>query len=74
MFYGSTNIGIKSVQGVYSGKDYYKRNVGIVMTNRYFTKVAKEKAEKLDVIMWDRAQIERMNDCIRKGKDENYDS
>ena len=49
----SDNIGIKAVQEAYAGRDYYKSMVGVVMTNQYFTKSAREFAEKLNIVLWD---------------------
>ena len=53
----SDMVGIKSVQEVYAAKDFYDRMVGVVMTNSYFTAPAKEAADKLKVLMWDRDYI-----------------
>ena len=47
-------IGVKAVQGVYSGRDYYDRMIGVVITNRYFTEPAIKLASKLKIILWDR--------------------
>ena len=49
----SDNIGIRAVQEAYAGRDYYKSMVGVVMTNQYFTKSAREFAEKLNILLWD---------------------
>ncbi|MBR6837756.1 MAG: restriction endonuclease [Oscillospiraceae bacterium] len=56
-------IGVKAIQEVYAGKDYYDRMVGVVMTNQYFTQPAVDMAKKLNVMLWDR-------DYIIKGSDE----
>ena|GEM_PF-5745851 len=56
----STNVGNKAVQEVYSGRSFYGRNVGIVMTNQYYTSNAKTMAERTGIILWDREQIEKM--------------
>jgi restriction system protein len=56
-------IGVKAIQEVYAGKDYYDRMVGVVMTNQYFTQPAVDMAKKLNVMLWDR-------DYITKGSDE----
>lgn len=53
----SQDIGNKAVQEVYAGKTFYKCHVGIVLTNRYFTKSAKELAENNGVILWDRDKL-----------------
>lgn len=49
----SDPVGIKAVQEIYAGKDYYDCMVGVVMTNQYFTKPAIEYAAKLNVLLWD---------------------
>ena len=53
-------IGIKAVQEVYAGRDYYDRMVGAVMTNQYFTAAAVEAAGKLKILLWDRGYVESM--------------
>jgi restriction system protein len=54
-------IGVKAVQEVYAGKDYYDRMIGVVITNQYFTEPAVKLASKLNVILWDR---DNLNDLI----------
>ena len=53
-------IGIRAVQEVYAGRDYYDRMVGVVMTNQYFTAAAVHAAEKLKILLWDRGYVEAM--------------
>lgn len=53
-------IGVKAVQEVYAGKDYYDRMVGVVMSNQYFTKAAADMAGKLKIMLWDRGYLEEM--------------
>lgn len=53
-------IGVKAVQEIYAGKDYYDRMVGVVMTNQYFTASAVKLAKKLKVMLWDRDFIKEM--------------
>ena len=50
-------IGVKAVQEVYAGKDYYERMIGVVMTNQYFTQPARELASRLRVILWDSVEM-----------------
>lgn len=57
-------IGVKAVQEVYAGKDYYERMVGIVMTNQYFTQPARELASRLKVILWDRDRLKSLADSV----------
>lgn len=61
----SKDLGNTPIQEVYAGKEMYRCQVGVVMTNRYFTKGAKELAEKTRVLLWDRDKIRQM---IESGK------
>ena len=54
-------IGVKAVQEVYAGRDYYGRMVGVVMTNQYFTQPAVELATKLNIMLWDRGYLDSMD-------------
>ncbi len=53
-------IGVKAVQEIYAGRDYYGRMVGVVMTNQYFTQPAVELASKLNIMLWDRGYLDNM--------------
>lgn len=53
----SSDVGSKAVQEVYSGKQYYDCHVGIVVTNRFFTRQARELANKNDILLWDRNKL-----------------
>ena len=57
-------IGVKAVQEVYAGKDYYERMIGVVMTNQYFTQPARELASRLRVILWDRDRLKNLADSV----------
>lgn len=59
----SVDIGNKAVQEVYAGKTYYHCHVGVVLTNRNFTKSAIELAERNGVILWNR---EKLLELLRK--------
>lgn len=50
----SSDIGVDAVYQASGGMKYYNANVGIVLTNRYFTKQAKELANNIGIILWDR--------------------
>lgn len=56
----SNNIGNKAVQEAFAGKTFYHCHVAAVLTNRYFTRSAKELAEKDQVLLWDRNELERL--------------
>ena len=50
----SSDIGVDAVYQVTGGMKYYNANVGVVLTNRYFTRQAKELASKIGIVLWDR--------------------
>jgi restriction system protein len=54
-------IGVKAVQEVYAGRDYYGKMVGVVMTNQYFTQPAVDLAQKLNIMLWDRGYLDSMD-------------
>lgn len=49
----SDPVGIRAIQEVYAGKDYYGSMIGVVMSNQSFTKPAKDYAGRLNIILWD---------------------
>lgn len=53
----SADIGNKAVQEAYSGKTYYNCHVGIVLTNRYFTRSAVDLAKSNGILLWDREYL-----------------
>ena len=48
-----SRVGNSAVQEAYSGKDFYKCQIGAVLTNNDFTDSAKELADSLGVLLWD---------------------
>lgn len=56
----SSKVGNHAVQEVYSGKDFYKCDKAVVLTNNYFTPSAINTANKLGVILWDRNDLNLM--------------
>lgn len=59
-------IGVKAVQEVYAGRDFYGRMVGVVMTNQYFTQPAVELAQKLNIMLWDRGYLDSMDKADKR--------
>lgn len=57
----SKDLGNKPVQEVNSGKmmPEYHCQIGVVMTNRYFTKGAKDLADATGTLLWDRDWIKK---------------
>lgn len=60
-----TAIGNKAVQETFAGKAFYECHIGVVLTNQYFTKSAKELAQKNGIILWDR---KKLIELIKNGK------
>lgn len=51
------NLGVKPVQEVSAGLNYYKADVGIVITNAYFTRQAQILAAENNIILYDRDKL-----------------
>lgn len=58
--YYSRPVGTHAVQEIYSGRDYYRCMVGVVMTNSTFTKNAVKLAEAHNILLWDGEVLEKM--------------
>jgi len=56
----SSDINNSAVQQAYTGKGFYKRDIAVVLTNRYFTPQAIEEAKELRVKLWDRDKLNEM--------------
>lgn len=54
----NSKVGIKAVQEVFSAMHYYDAQQAYVFTNSYYTKSARLLAQKLDVKLYDRNQME----------------
>ncbi len=52
------SVGIQAVQEVLGAKQYYGVDNGMVVTNSFFTKAAKELALASEIELWDRDKIE----------------
>lgn len=53
----SSNVGNAAVQQAHSGKSIYKKDIAVVLTNRYFTQQATDEATQLGVKLWDRDKL-----------------
>ena len=62
----TSDVGNKAVQEVFAGKAFYQCHLGIVLTNRYFTKSAIELADKNGIILWDRNRLLEMIEASQK--------
>lgn len=69
----SNSVGNKAVQEVIAGMQYYGCPVGIVMTNSYFTKSAKELADKTGIILWDRNFLSKYINDTNQTREKNVD-
>lgn len=56
----SDGVGNKAIQEIYSGMNFYHCNVGIVMTNSYFTQSAIEEAKRNGIVLWDGQYLKQM--------------
>ena len=63
----SKPVGNKAVQEAYSGKDIYKADVAVVMSNMDFTAQAIEDAKKLNVELWNRDKIYSLQKAGKMG-------
>jgi len=50
-------VGIEAIQQTIGAKGYYKADRGIVVTNSYFTRAAKELATANQIELWDRTML-----------------
>lgn len=62
----SNDLGNTPVQEVYAGKEMYRCQVGVVMTNRYFTTGAKQLAEQTRVLLWDRDKLQSLIESAKQ--------
>lgn len=53
----ASKIGNKAVQEVHAGKAIYNCDIGVVLTNNYFTKAAVDLAKATHVELWDRRDL-----------------
>lgn len=60
------NVGVHAVQEVYSGREYYKANIAMVITNSFFTPNAKQMADRLGVVLIDREKLMAMIEAANK--------
>ena len=56
----SSDLGNGPVQEILAGRTIYKRHLGVVMKNRYFTQGAKDAAAATGVVLWNRDDLQRM--------------
>ena len=54
------NVSNKAIQEVVAAIKYYNADAGMVVTNSYYTKGAKELAEANNIVLWDRDKLSQM--------------
>ena len=54
----SSPVGNAAVQQAHTGKELYKKDIGVVLTNSSFTKQAISEAESLGIKLWDYIKLE----------------
>ena len=47
-------VGVHAVQEIYAGRDFYGCMVGAVITNCEFTAPARELADRLNILLWEK--------------------
>lgn len=62
----TADVGNKAVQEVLAGRTFYNCDVGVVLTNSYFTKAAVALAQKSRIHLWDRDKLLQMVDAMNK--------
>ena len=58
--YYTNPVGVRAVQEIYSGRDFYHCMVGVVMTNSRFTKNAVTLANELNILLWDGNMLDKL--------------
>ena len=61
----SSNLGNSPIQEVCAGKTMYGCQIGLVMTNSYFTKPAKELAKATGTLLWDRDRLIKISSGLQ---------
>lgn len=60
----NSDLGNTPVQEVIAGRKFYHCQVGVVMTNRYFTAGAKALAETTGTLLWDRDKLQEFMQAV----------
>lgn len=55
--YSSNSVGNDAVQQAKAGKEYYNKDIAVVLTNQYFSHQAKDEASVIGVKLWDRNKL-----------------
>ena len=58
----ASSVGNRAVQEIIAGKNFYSCDIGVVITNSYFTKSAIELADKTGIILLNGSDLQRFED------------
>lgn len=64
----SSPVGNSAVQQVFSGKAFYKCDIGIVLTNNIFTESAKSLAKEIGIVLWDKDMLNKFYESLKTYK------
>lgn len=53
-------VGLRAVQEIYSGRDFYHCMIGVVVTNNTYTGAAVRLAEAHNILLWDGKKLAEM--------------
>ena len=56
----NSKLGVSPIQEIYSGAAKYHAQIAVVVTNSFFTEHAKELAQDLKVLLWDRVKLAKL--------------
>lgn len=65
----SSNVGVHAVHEIVGGMSYYHAQVGVVITNQYYTNQAQEMASEIGIQLWDRDFLQKLIDGSINGSD-----
>lgn len=68
------NVGVKAVQEVVAGQNYYGTDKAMVITNSYFTAQAIMLANRNNVILVDRNALRQLFEAVKKHKNVEIDT
>ena len=66
-------VGIRAIQEAVAAVGYYKADNAMVITNSFFTKSARQLAEKNGVQLWDRNTLVKMSLQVQKAREKLAD-
>lgn len=67
----SSAVGNNAIQEAFTGKQLYRKDIAVVLTNNYFTTQAQTEAEILGVKLWDRDKLVELINRTQTSLDKN---